>query len=314
MSKKRYKILVTGCGGYIGSNFCYWVKKNHPEVQIQGLDIKSDGPEDKYLDDFIQLDITKLNAWQEGLDFESLWFDPDAVFHFAAKSIVSESNNNKPDYFNTNVGGVIHLLKYMLWTNCERIVFASSAAVYTEPKSNYYGSTKRIAENAIMHTTKLFSNLDYTILRYFNVAGQIKGSGIKEQHEPETHLIPNVFNDPGNVKIYGDGRNVRDYVHIEDVCRITWNTFDVCETFPKKSLLCDIGTGFGTSTLRVVERIKELTKLPISYTILENEPRIGDADSLIAQDFSSTLISNGISENLLKTQYNLDDIILSMVD
>jgi UDP-glucose 4-epimerase len=135
----------------------------------------------------------------------------EAVMHFAGKSLVGESVE-KPDlYQSVNVDGTRILLDQMRKQSITKIVFSSSAATYGEPKTvpiletadteptNPYGATKlaidhMISEEAAQHGISAAS------LRYFNVAGALKTQRgwLAERHNPETHLIPNVFTQYAN--------------------------------------------------------------------------------------------------------------------
>jgi UDP-glucose 4-epimerase len=159
----------------------------------------------------------------------------DAILHCAARSLVAESVANPARYYRENVAGGVALLEAARAAGIRRLVFSSTAAVYGAPREtpihedapldpiNPYGETKRTFESALRWYGVAYG-LRSVALRYFNVAGAFERNG--EQHDPETHLIPNVLAAAQSgrpVTIFGtnyptaDGTNVRDYIHVEDL-------------------------------------------------------------------------------------------------
>ena len=126
----------------------------------------------------------------------------DAILHCAARSLVGESIRDPSRYFRDNVAGGIALLEAARAAGVERIVFSSTAAVYGTPDTtpitedaplrpiNPYGESKRAFEAALGWYGRAYGLRSVT-LRYFNVAGATATLG--EDHDPETHLIPNIL-------------------------------------------------------------------------------------------------------------------------
>ena len=112
---------------------------------------------------------------------------PEAVLHFAAKSLVGVSQQRPEDYWDTNVGGSLALLEAMRAADCRRIVFSSTAATYGEPEqvpipedaptrpTNTYGATK-LAVDAMLTSYAVAHGFAAVSLRYFNVAGAASAS------------------------------------------------------------------------------------------------------------------------------------------
>ena len=159
---------------------------------------------------------------------------PEAVLHFAAKSLVGVSQQQPEDYWHTNVGGSLALLEAMRAADCRRIVFSSTAATYGEPESvpiredaptrptNTYGASK-LAVDHMLTSYAVAHGFAAVSLRYFNVAGAAYGLG--ERHATETHLIPLALQVAAgqreSLTVFGedyptpDGTCIRDYVHVE---------------------------------------------------------------------------------------------------
>ena len=126
----------------------------------------------------------------------------DGAMHFAALALVSESVSHPERYYRTNVGGTLNLLEAMVAAGVPRLVFSSTCAVYGQPDEvpiaetaaprpvNAYGASK-LAVDLMIRDFCTASGLGAVSLRYFNVAGASGGLG--EDHDPETHLIPNIL-------------------------------------------------------------------------------------------------------------------------
>ena len=126
----------------------------------------------------------------------------EAILHCAARSLVGESIADPSKYYRDNVAGGVALLEAARAAQVERLVFSSTAAVYGIPDVtpipedaplrpiNPYGESKRTFEAALAWYGRAYGLRSVT-LRYFNVAGATEALG--EDHDPETHLIPNVL-------------------------------------------------------------------------------------------------------------------------
>ena len=147
------KYLITGGAGYVGSHMCKYAQENGHEVVI--LDDLSTSS-DKFISNFEFLcvdlkDMKKLKAAMGGRKF-------DAVFHFAANSLVSESVISPAKYYSNNLIGTINLINVMLEENIKNLIFSSTAAIFGYPESdlidehhkkspiNPYGKSKLLIE------------------------------------------------------------------------------------------------------------------------------------------------------------------------
>src|SRR5436309_15687199 len=223
--------MVTGGAGYIGSIVARQLLEAGHEVVV--LDNLARGhreavPSGAELVVADLLDEPALSA-AFGHGF-------DAVLHFAALALVGESGTNPERYYRTNVGGTLNLLEAMRAAGVGSLVFSSTCAVYGQPDEvpipettptrpeSAYGRSKLAVDWMIGDVCRAHG-LGAVSLRYFNVAGASHGLG--EDHDPETHLIPNVLRAAVGsnpyVQIFGtdyptrDGTAVRDYIHIEDL-------------------------------------------------------------------------------------------------
>lgn len=219
---------------------------------------------------------------------------PDAVMHFAAYALVGESMDDPMMYFRNNVVGGLNLVEAMTSVGVPRIVFSSTCATYGQPDvipmtedlpqrpTNPYGESKLQFEK-ILNWFRDRKNLQSVFLRYFNAAGATERFG--EDHEPETHLIPNVLRvalgQRDKVQVFGtdyptpDGSCVRDYIHIVDLAQAHRLALE-----GTMQGAFNLGNGDGYSVLEVIKIAREITGHAIPVDLAPRRP--GDPAKLIA--------------------------------
>ena len=224
----------------------------------------------------------------------------EAVLHCASRALVGESMTEPALYYAENVVGGVALLDAMRAAGVERLVFSSSAAVYGAPATtpivedqpcrpvNTYGETKRALEGALEWYGQAYG-LRSVALRYFNVCGASDTYG--EDHEPETHLIPNLLAgvDGGPpLTIFGtdydtaDGTCVRDYIHVLDLADAHLAALELTATSAARLAACNLGSGSGFSVLEVLRAAEEVVGGPVPHRI--GPPRAGDPPVLVASN------------------------------
>jgi UDP-glucose 4-epimerase len=287
------KILVTGICGYIGSITSQLLL--HQGHEIIGVDNLSTGFKQNLSKDieFHQIDVNDHEK------LTPLIKNTDAVIHFAAKTSVAESVNFPNLYYSNNVEGSKSLLKAMRNSNTRKLIFSSSASVYGAQgifpikendlctPINPYGMTKLETENNIS-TFCQQGNSGAVSLRYFNVAGALKVSKtwLRERHDPETHLVPNILNSnkENPLKIYGtnfdtpDGTCIRDYVHVVDIARA--HILALENVVVGENQIVNIGSGKGNSVLEVFKTAEKVISRNVPVDFVER--REGDPDRLVA--------------------------------
>ncbi len=296
-------ILVTGGAGYVGSvSVEAFVEAGHEVTVLDDLSTGHRGavPPGATLRVGSYADTAFVTSLLQASGI-------DAVLHCGAKSLVGESMVDPAKYFRGNVAGGIALLDAMLAAGVKRIVFSSTAAVYGMPERtpvlesdpvrpiNAYGETKRCVESAIAWYGQGYG-LRSVILRYFNVAGASLMNG--EQHEPETHLIPNVLltaEQGREMTIFGDdyptpdGTCVRDYIHVEDLASahlaaiVATDPADI-RTGPVSGacqpLICNLGNSKGFSNREIVAAAESVVGHQL--TVKMGPRRAGDPPILVA--------------------------------
>jgi UDP-arabinose 4-epimerase len=222
-----------------------------------------------------------------------------AVIHFAAFAYVGESMVRPEVYFNNNVTGSLSLLDAVLEAGVPHVIFSSSCATYGTPDRlpitedtpqspvNPYGETKLIIERAL-HWYSTAHPLTYAALRYFNAAGADSGGTIGEDHSPETHLIPLVFDAALGgrpIEVYGDdyptadGTCVRDYIHVSDLADAHVRALQYLLQGGRSAAM-NLGTGTGYSVREVIHAVQKVTGRDVPHRIAPRRP--GDPATLIA--------------------------------
>ncbi len=287
-------VLVTGGAGYIGSHACKALAAAG-YTPITFDDLSTGHAEAILWGPKVIASTLNRDALRETIKAHP----PNAVMHFAAKSLVGESSLDPESYYLGNVVGTLTLLEVMRETGLDTIVFSSTAAVYglpssvpiveTDPKVpiSPYGRTKLTSEQMIEDFSAY--GLKSVRLRYFNAAGADLDNQIGERHDPETHLIPNAFRaivDPQTkLTLFGtdypteDGTCVRDYIHVTDLAEAHVRALEWIET-GKGSHAFNLGTGKGVSVREILEAITRVTGHNVPVVL--GQRRAGDPPVLVS--------------------------------
>jgi len=288
------RVLVTGGAGYIGSVVAAQLVSAGHEVTV--LDDLSTGYADA-----VPAGAGFVKGTLRGCAAEVLADGTDAVFHFAAKSLVGESVAEPAKYWSANLGGTLALLDAMREIGVRTIVFSSTAAVYGEPEhtpvteadptrpTSPYGASKLAVDTTLTEFARLYG-FGAVSLRYFNVAGAAQasdGTWLGERHRPETHLIPTVLASvaaSSAVQIFGDdydtpdGTCVRDYIHVTDLADAHLRALAACQ--PGRHRIYNLGHGEGFSVREVIDVCADVTGAAIGTEVTARRP--GDPATLIA--------------------------------
>lgn len=288
-------ILVVGGAGYIGIQMSSQLVEAGYDVVIY------DKNKPAYLQAlpqaiFVQGDLAEKEKLQHL--FSNYAFD--AVMHFAASIEVGESIRNPQKYYDNNVVKTLQLLTLMREFAVNYFIFSSTAAVYGEPQYvpidtrhrqhpiNPYGRSKWMVENILGDYDSAYG-LRYASLRYFNASGADPQNRFGECHDPETHLIPLVLQVANHrrehITVFGndydtpDGSCIRDYIHVDDLCRAHLLALKRLQQ-ENKSLTYNLGNGNGFSILEVIDAARKITGKEIKTIMGSRRP--GDPARLIA--------------------------------
>ena len=291
------KVLVTGGAGYIGSHVVRQLGEAGHDIVV--YDNLSTGH--RWAVTYGRLEVGELED-EAHLDavFEANRFE--AVLHFAANIVVPESVANPLKYYGNNTRNTLNLLKAIEKHKVPRLVFSSTAAVYGMPDAevltedmplapiNPYGASKMMSERMIMDLARA-TDLNYVLLRYFNVAGADPQARIGQATPEATHLIKVASECVAGVrdgmKIFGtdydtrDGTCVRDYIHIEDLAKAHVMALDYMAGGGESDIL-NCGYGHGFTVREVIDTVKR--ESGTDFPVEEVGRRAGDPVALMADN------------------------------
>lgn len=286
------RVFVTGGAGYIGSVTVEELVAAGDEVIV--FDNLSQGHRAAVhpVATFIQGDLGDRVAVKAALAAAK----PEAIMHFASRTLVGESMQAPFLYLGENVVNGINLLQSAIEEGVRKVILSSTANLFDQPEQipinedetirpgSPYGESKYILER-MLYWLERTHGLHYAALRYFNAAGATAERG--EDHAPETHLIPLVLQvalgQRDQITIFGndyptpDGTCVRDYVHVVDLAQAHILALRALE---QGSRTYNLGTGRGYSVQEVVDTVQEITGQQIPVKI--GPRRAGDPAELIA--------------------------------
>lgn len=287
-------VLVTGGAGYVGSHcvaelldrgFKVVVLDNLRQGHLAAVPAEAE---------FVEADLADTDALKRV--FSQWRFD--AVFHFAALSLVGESMRDPHLYLHGNTVNSLNLIRATVEAGVRKMVFSSTANLFGTPErlpidedtaidpGSPYGESKFFIERAL-HWADRCHGLRSACLRYFNAAGAHPNGRLGEDHHPETHLIPLVLDAAAgrrsHIEIFGDdyptpdGTCVRDYIHVCDLADAHLRVLGALET---RSVRYNLGNGTGYSVRQVIESVERVTGLTVPVKV--GPRRAGDPAVLIA--------------------------------
>jgi dTDP-glucose 4,6-dehydratase len=234
-------ILVTGGAGFIGANFVPYFIENNPEYHLVNLDLLTYAGNLENVSEvenhprytFVQGDICDRNFVEEL--FQKYQFHD--VIHFAAESHVDNSISGPEAFIKTNVLGTFNLLDTArkLWMSApnqynvgfenSRFHHVSTDEVYgTLGETGLFEETTPYAPNSPYSASKAGS--DMIVRSYFHTYGMnVVTTNCSNNYGPKQHdekLIPTIIRKAikgENIPIYGDGKNVRDWLYVLDHCK-----------------------------------------------------------------------------------------------
>jgi UDP-glucose-4-epimerase GalE len=299
------RVLVTGGAGYIGS---FAVKAlldaGHDVVVYDSLAqghreaidrLNAALPPGRTPIDLVIGDIRDRDRLRDVLSGRGF----DAVMHFAAWLLVSESVKDPINYYDNNVGGALSVLGAMAGAGVNAFIFSSTCATFGEPQTtpieedhpqrpiNSYGETKLAIERALPHFERAYG-IRSVALRYFNAAGADPDGVLGEDHHPEIHLIPRALDATAGgepLAIFGDdyptpdGTCIRDYIHVVDLAQAHLLAMGHLTT-GGASRAYNLGNGTPYSVRQVLSSVERVTGTSVPHSIGPRRP--GDPAVLYA--------------------------------
>jgi UDP-arabinose 4-epimerase len=314
-------IIITGGAGYIGSHTAKFLARQGLEPVVVD-DLSTGHRASVRWGPFVQCDIADQDALARAFDHYAV----DAVMHLGASCSAGDSMAQPSQYFRNNVSKTLVLLDTMLQAGVKKIVFSSTCAIYGSPAGvpiaesapqipvNPYGESKRFVERALKWYSDAYG-LAWVALRYFNAAGADPEGELGEQHDPETHLIPQAIlaalGQAPELKIYGsdhptsDGSAIRDYVHVADLASTNFQALEYLRA-GGASVALNLGSGQGHSVLEVVRAVEASTGRNVPAQVVARragDPPVLLADTRRAKEILGWTPQHSTFENIIATAH-----------
>lgn len=291
-------VLVTGGMGYIGNHTCVELLEQGAEViivdnlcnsskEVLNRIEKITGKRPLFYQIDVRDELALSNVFAEN--------KVDAVIHFAAMKSIGESLDNPLEYYDNNFNSTLVLVKVLEKFNVKKLVFSSSAVVYSPNNrmpvcetsniggcTNPYGWTKYICEQFLVDFSKKNQEWSILLLRYFNPIGA-HPSGLIGEHPKgvPSNLMPFIAQTAWGIReklyIFGndyntsDGTGIRDYIHVVDLARGHMAAIDWLYAH-KGTEAFNLGTGQGYSVLQLVETFQKVNAVDVPYEITDRRP------------------------------------------
>ena len=290
MLLKNKKCLVTGGAGFIGSHIVKRLLREGVE-EVVVLDNYVTGRDDLLEDVLDCVEAVKGDIRDAEL-VGKVMQDVDVVFHQAAQADVPASLRVPGLDFEVNALGTLNVLRAALESDVERIVYASSASVYgnniVSPEDRRFVESRALTPLSPYAASKLSGEmlctayyhsfgLKTTSLRYFSIYGPGEIPKKNSYSLVVSIFIPQAIKGLGMV-IFGDGNQIRDFTHVEDVAYVNLLAATKSEAIGK---VVNVGTGKATSIMDLALMVKKLVNdVPIEYGPLpKGDPLGGYADT-----------------------------------
>ena len=264
------RIIVTGACGFIGSHFVNLIGNQDPTIEIVVVDkltYASNVNNLKVPVKFIKKDICDIVHEDLGVY--------DYIVNFAAESHVDNSIKNGKPFVRTNVEGTFNLLEVARKNpNLKKFIQISTDEVYGDMDeygegtladesfnligSSYYSATKASSDLLVQAAGRTYG-LPYLITRTCNNYGE-------NQHQEK--LLPTIINCIKKhipIPIYGDGNNIREWIHADDNSQFIWDLIQ-----SDKTGVYNIGSGERYTNLQIIKIIEELLGYRLAFDFVKD--------------------------------------------
>jgi UDP-glucose 4-epimerase len=279
------RILITGGTGFLGRAITLELISHGHDVSVlsRGILPVALPPEVRH----IHADLTDRAAT------ETVFENPvDAVIHLVGRTNARESFSDPVGYYSANVATTINLLSALRRTASSsepaKVVFASTHAVYgsqtagrvaesdlIQPESPYAAS--KVSAEQLIRFAADSGEIQAVVLRYFNIAGAIRGISDPDQSRIIPRIVRAAMADE-EIRLNGGGRSQRDFVHVADAAAAARLAVEGVK--PGAAQLYNVGTGQGTAVSSMVDEASAILGFEIRRRLLPpaNEPEIVVAD------------------------------------
>lgn len=294
---KGKNILVTGGYGFIGGNFIRFIKDNFPQHKITNIDKNGYASNPEYVkglcDEEYEIDLGRHTNALDEVFKKSKKFD--YIFHFAAESHVDNSISGPTEFVQSNVVGTQNLLEHFRKSKYGKFIHISTDEVYGHLPDIFgfpFKERNKLAPRSPYSASKAASDL--MCLSYVETYGcDIVITRCCNNYGPGQHkekFIPTIINKllkNQKVPIYGEGMNVREWIHVYDHCLGVW----AVATQGKKGVY-NIGSGFELSNIELVSLLCEKMNKDMDKSIRFVKDRLG-------HDFRYAIDSSKIQDECL---------------
>ena len=303
------KALITGCFGFIGFNFLKIISNKYSEdFQIIGVD-SLEGPLSKFNNEnfqhknfkFFELNINKISDLSDQIS------NIDIVINFAAESHVDNSISNPEKFIESNISGLAKLLIFAINKNIPKFYHFSTDEIYGSSVEKYFTEADRFNPSSPYSASKASAELICS--SFTNTYGYksliVRPSNNYGTYQQPEKLIPfSILNllEGKNVELYGDGKNIRHWLHVEDtvgsVLHLLENNYN-CGVF-------NIGSGEYFNNIYIVNKILEILNL--------DSKRINYVEDRPGHDFRYAVNFDKLLDTGWKPQKKFDNEIENIVN
>ena len=261
------QLLVTGGSGFIGANFIRYVINKYPHYRVINYDKLTDAGNPENLKDleqsenyeFVHGDIDDIDKVIDVIR------GCDAIINFAAASHADRALKYGRDLLATNVVGTQTLLEAARYVSCSRFIHISTDEVYGSADKGSFKENDRLVPSSPYSASKAAADL---VCQAYKTTYDIpiiitRSSNNFGPHQHPKKLIPllitNALGDR-SLPVYGDGKNVRDWIYVEDNCA----AIDVVLHRGDVGGIYNIGSGNELENIQIARKILEITGKPES--------------------------------------------------
>ncbi len=214
-------ILVTGGAGFIGSNFLHYLIKTVDE-EIICIDKLTYASDRNNVPDGMKFYATDI-ADEHNCEYIFKKHKPKTIFHLAAESHVDNSIKDCSQFLHTNINGTVNLLNLSVKHEVERFMHISTDEVYGSIEEGYFTETSNYAPRNPYSASKAAS--DHFVMAYYTTYGLPTiitncSNNYGPRQDVEKMIAKTIVNliQGKKVPVYGDGKQVRDWLYVQDHC------------------------------------------------------------------------------------------------
>jgi UDP-glucose 4-epimerase len=300
------RVLVTGGGGFIGSNLVRALIERGDEVRV--LDNFSTGSRENLTGLGVEIVEGELRSYER---VHNAVRGSEVVYHLGALGSVPRSVQDPLTSSAVNVEGTLNVLLAARDERVRRVVFSSSSSVYgstgalprTEEMApdpiSPYGVAKLAAERYCISFSRVYESFETVVLRYFNVFGPRQSP--HSQYAAVVPLFMTAIAEGKPITIYGDGEQSRDFTYIANVVDATVRAADAVDASGR---IFNVAAGQPANVNELAESIGRILGKPVER--VSAAPRPGDvrdswADVTAARDVLGYQLSVPLEEGLRLT-------------